>query len=139
MRKPVKYYFNAATEWIKRAEEDLRWTENNLKSGFFTQACFTAQQVAEKSLKAFLRKKRVEIDRKFKTHQLIPLLRRCQKFEKEFASLEKDCRILNEYYAPTRYPEILGLEFRGYGKEQASEALSLAKKVFEFVKKRLGN
>lgn len=137
MKKPVKYYFNAAKEWIKRAEEDIRWTENNINSGFFTQACFTAQQVAEKSLKAFLRKRGVEIDRRFKTHQLVLLLRRCQEFDQEFASLEKKCRILNEYYAPTRYPEILGLEFRGYGKEQATEALSLAKKVFEFVKRRL--
>lgn len=137
MDKPNKYYQNAAAIWFEKAQDDLAWTENNIKTGFYTQACFTAQQAAEKSLKAFLRRSKKEIDEKFKTHDLINLLNQCSRLDKDFAGLEESCRILTEYYAPTRYPEILGLEFRGYGKEQAEEALGLAKAVGEFTKKKL--
>lgn len=114
MNKPSKYYKNATLAWAEHAKDDIAWTENNIKSGFYTQACFTAQQVAEKSLKTFLRNHGQEIDKEFKTHHLANLLRQCRQFDKNFVTLEKTCCILNEYYAPTRYPEILGLEFRGY-------------------------
>lgn len=137
MGKPDIYYRNAAKQWIIRARDDILWTENNIRGGFYTQACFTAQQVAEKSLKAFLRRRSREIDKQFKTHQLINLLHQCSKIEKEFNNLESHCRILSEYYAPTRYPEILGLEFRGYGKEQAQEALNLSREILEFVEEKL--
>lgn len=137
MDKPNKYYQNAALSWITRAEDDIAWTKNNIESGFYSQACFTAQQIAEKALKAFLRSRRKEINRDFKIHQLLGLLRQCEKFDKDFRNLEENCRILNEYYAPTRYPEMLGLQFRGYGKNQAEEAFQLAKEIFEFVRERL--
>jgi HEPN domain-containing protein len=93
--------------------------------------------VVEKSLKAYLRSRRREIDNRFRTHQLTNLLYECIKFDQQFKNLEKDCRLLNEYYAPTRYPEILGLEFRGYEKDQAEEALKFAKEIYDFVEKRL--
>lgn len=135
--KPKEYYKKAASEWLKRAEEDIHWTEHNIKASFFTQACFTAQQVAEKSLKAFLRYKGKEIDREFKTHKLTKLLKICKKYDKKFSYLEKDCKVLNQYYAPTRYPEILGLDFSGYTKKEAEEALKLSKKIYNFVKQKL--
>lgn len=137
MGKPDIYYSNAAKQWIIRAKDDILWTENNIRGGFYTQACFTAQQVAEKSLKAFLRRRGKEIDKEFKTHQLINLLHQCSKIEKEFNKFEKHCRILNEFYAPTRYPEILGLDFRGYEEEQAQEALSLSKEILEFAGEKI--
>ncbi len=126
--KPKKYYEKAGYEWLKRAKEDLAWTEANIKNSFYTQACFTSQQSAEKALKAYLRFKGKEIDKEFKTHKLTKLLKMCQKFDIEFSKLEEDCKILNQYYAPTRYPEILGLSFSGYTKKEAQEALLLAKK-----------
>lgn len=137
MKKPDSYYLKASTEWLIRAKDDIAWTENNIKSGFYTQACFTAQQIAEKSLKAFLRRRGKEIDREFKTHQLVSLLKQCMRIQKDFAQFTSHCRILNEFYAPTRYPEILGLEFRGYGKEEAEEALNLSKEIYHFVEEIL--
>ncbi len=135
--KPDIYYQNAAKEWLARAKDDISWTESNIKSGFYTQACFTFQQVAEKSLKAYLRSQKKEIDKSLKTHQLSKLLHECRKFDSDFLSLLSNCRILNEYYAPTRYPEILGLEFRGYSQKQAHDALDLARQIFEFVERKL--
>ena len=137
MAKPDQYYKNAAKGWFERAADDLLWTANNIKTKFYTQACFTSQQSAEKALKAYLRSKRVEIDKSFKTHQLAKLLSYCVKIDRSFSALEANCRILNEYYAPTRYPEMLDLEFRDYTEKEADDAYGLAKEIVDFVKKKI--
>ena len=41
-----------ATDWLDQAENDLDWGRSSASSGFHSQACFIAQQVAEKALKA---------------------------------------------------------------------------------------
>jgi HEPN domain-containing protein len=124
MSKPDEYYFKATAQWLKKAEDDLGWTDANIENKFYTQACFTAQQVAEKALKAFLRRNKREVDKKFKTHQLIALLRQCEEFNTEFSGLDRKCRILDQYYTPTRYPEMFG-GFREYDIEQGEEARDL--------------
>ena len=40
--------------WLEQAQEDLRWAEDLAQRGGFHIACFLAQQVGEKALKAFL-------------------------------------------------------------------------------------
>ncbi|HID90798.1 TPA: HEPN domain-containing protein, partial [Candidatus Bathyarchaeota archaeon] len=42
-------------EWMKRAEHDLSVGEDLAKRSWYPDACFFAQQAAEKALKAFLR------------------------------------------------------------------------------------
>jgi len=40
--------------WWRKAKEDLKWTEANIREKIYYGACFSAQQSAEKALKAFL-------------------------------------------------------------------------------------
>src|SRR5260370_36325941 len=40
--------------WLEQAREDLRWAEDLAQRGGYHIACFLAQQVGEKALKAFL-------------------------------------------------------------------------------------
>ena len=40
--------------WLEQAQEDLRWAEDLAQRGGYHIACFLAQQVGEKALKAFL-------------------------------------------------------------------------------------
>ena len=40
--------------WLEQAFEDLKWAHHLTREGAFHLACFLAQQVAEKALKAFL-------------------------------------------------------------------------------------
>ena len=40
--------------WLEQAQEDLRWAEDLSRRGGYHIACFLAQQVGEKALKAFL-------------------------------------------------------------------------------------
>ena len=42
------------SRWLEQAREDLRWAELLAREGGFHVACFLAQQVAEKALKAYL-------------------------------------------------------------------------------------
>ncbi len=47
-------------DWIEEAEGDLRHAENDLNSGFYNWACFSAQQSAEKAVKAIFQKMHAE-------------------------------------------------------------------------------
>jgi HEPN domain-containing protein len=60
--------------WLRSAEEDLLWAEHNLRGKFYPQACFAAQQAAEKALKAYLLEKRGRFDKIHKT--FLPLMTR---------------------------------------------------------------
>ncbi len=41
-----------AKRWLRQAENDLEFARLGLREGFFSQACFLAQQSAEKAVKA---------------------------------------------------------------------------------------
>ena len=40
--------------WLEQAQEDLHWAQHLAGQGAYHLACFLAQQVTEKALKAFL-------------------------------------------------------------------------------------
>jgi HEPN domain-containing protein len=42
------------TRWLRQAQEDLHWADHLAAEGAHHLACFLAQQVTEKALKAFL-------------------------------------------------------------------------------------
>jgi len=87
--------------------------------------------MAEKYLKGFL----VARGKKFrKIHDLLYFLKKCQKIKKSFEELKKECGILTVYYIPTRYPGEYG-EF--YSEPKAREALKAAKKIKNFILKRI--
>ena len=46
--------FEEGMRWLEQANEDLRWTQDLAERGGYHIACFLAQQVGEKALKAFL-------------------------------------------------------------------------------------
>lgn len=57
--------------WLGQAEDDLRAARVLQAAGQAAQACFLAQQVGEKSIKALLAAE----DRDLRSHSLIALLR----------------------------------------------------------------
>ena len=119
------------TKWLERAENDLRAAHAILE--YYEDpptdtACYHAHQVAEKSLKAFLLKREGKLVR---THDLVELLNLCAAKEKGFARFKDDIQALNKYYIETRYPPDQPIK---YSKNEAEEAVSIAKKILEFVK-----
>ena len=122
----------ASKKWLSQAKQDLDWTRANLREKIWYGACFTAQQAAEKSLKAYLISKGKSI---FKTHDLGALVTISKKYDPEFEQIKEDCAILTNYYSPARYPDTA--EFMIFSKSKAEEALRLAREVFEFVERRI--
>ena len=122
-----------AEKWLSKAKEDLLWAEASFKDDFYASACFVTQQVAEKSLKAYLFSKRQEL---IKTHVLPRLLKNCLKFNKDFEELKTACEILSLYYTEARYPDDVDTSAFDT-KEKAKEAIDLAREVLDFIDKRI--
>lgn len=134
-----KLFTNSAKNWLAQAKADLSWAKHDFAGGQFRGCCFVCQQIAEKSLKAFLRSKKVAYSKKFKIHNLEKLLEFCLRFDSQFKELKVACQRLKHYYAPTRYPDVLAEQFKSYTKTQAQKALSDAKKIFQFVKAKISS
>lgn len=66
--------------WLNQALDDLAWTESNLKEKVWYGACFTAQQAAEKALKAYLIYQGKAMK---KIHDLGALLQKCINIDSE--------------------------------------------------------
>lgn len=118
--------------WLAKAEDDLRWTEANIREEIHYGACFTAQQAAEKALKAFLLENAAQAR---KIHDLGAILEECIVIDGSFLSLRETILPLVDYYIQTRYPD--ASEFMQYTKEKAEDALKRAQQVVNFVKQKL--
>jgi len=119
--------------WFKTAQEDLLWAKHDLGAKFYSRVCFICQQVGEKALKSYLFSQKETLVR---THDLLKLLKICQKHDSSFLKLKKNCNILTDYYIDTRYPDIWDIT-RFEDKKLAEEALKLAGEISEFVKRKI--
>jgi len=118
-----------AANWFEFARTDLQVAELALTAGLFNQACFHAHQAVEKLLKGFIlaRGKRVP-----RTHSLVDLGRLAQElgFPQE---LRNKILILNGYYLPTRYPDAIPDLSHLPTRDEAQEAISLAKEAWQWI------
>lgn len=87
---------------------------------------FHCQQAAEKSLKAYLTWQDEVFE---KTHSLVALVGMCLKFTLEFNELRTAAAVLTPYAVTTRYPG----DLPEISKQEAGEALGLARKTWEFI------
>ena len=121
-------------DWLSSAENDLAWGHDNLAHGFYAQACYISQQVAEKSLKAlaFFR----GYDR-VKSHSVVAIVRELG----INGLIEERGKRLDQYYIPARYPDAFpsGAPHEFFSKEQADEALGFAQEIFHHVEKIINN
>lgn len=128
-----KSTYEFSLEWLKIAEDDLKWAKHSFKGNMYSRVCFVSQQVAEKSLKGFLY---FEDKRAPKTHKLVDLAKLCRKIDPDFKLINKHISILDPFYLGTRYPDIGDIE-RFDKKDLAERAIESAEKVLEFVKGKL--
>ena len=122
--------------WLQQAMEDLRWTDELTQRGGYYLACFLAQQVAEKSLKAFLYAKGLEI---VLGHSVERLTREAAEWEPSIEEQARRWAVLDSYYVPTRYPNSVPgtIPARVYTADAAQGALALAREVVAWVKARM--
>ena len=120
-------------EWILKAESDWKVGRDEFatKNPMTDAVCFHMQQCAEKYLKAFLVFHGRELKR---THVLEELIRLCAEIDPEFMTLfEAGVHRLTDYAVTMRYPgDVLFPPL-----EEAREAITLAERVRDFVRKKL--
>lgn len=107
-----------------------------LREGLFHLVCFHAQQAAEKGLKAHLVFRRKTVPR---AHHLVDLLQHCVREGLRGRGLDAACKILDQYYLPTRYPDALvgSLPEERPSRVHASEAIRLAERILRAVKRAM--
>ena len=119
--------------WLKHAHSELRFGGLALENGFYAQACFIAQQVAEMALKAIAYYRRADA---VKAHSIKNISQALGINGK----IETYGRKLDMYYTSTRCPDalpdnIVPAEF--FTVEQAREALQMAKEILEIADKEV--
>ena len=119
--------------WIRQTEDDLRAARLLQEAGQSAQACFLSQQVGEKAIKALLAAE----DRDLRSHSLTALLRT---LDEELAlRWQRQARVLDKLYAPTRYPDALGDELPAdvFGPEDGAAALQAAGELLDWAAHQL--
>ncbi len=120
---------SAADRWLRFAKEDLRMAELARENGLHAQACFHAQQVAEKVLKGYLKGQGKQVPR---THSIVDLARLAAK-EKLPRGLARRLSALDAFYLTTRYPDAVPSDKDRPGEGEADEALYLAREVLRWA------
>lgn len=117
-------------DWVVKAENDFKMVQLALreKTPITDGACFHTQQCAEKYLKAMLVMKGKSFP---KTHDLIELMRLCEKAGIIVPIAEDPLDKLSDWAATARYPSAIPTLL------EAREALETAKTVRKFARKFL--
>jgi HEPN domain-containing protein len=90
-----------SADWIAQAQRDLQHARHDVESGYFEWACFSAQQSAEKAVKAVSQKLGVETWGISVADLLTTLARSHEVAE----SLREAGLALDKAYIPSRYPD----------------------------------
>ena len=117
-------------DWMDQAESDLRHARSDVAGGYFDWACFSAQQAAEKAVKAVFQRMGAEAW----GHSVADLLtelaaRRTVPERLHEAGLE-----LDKAYIPTRYPNAhpSGAPRTRYTRAEAERLISYADEILKF-------
>jgi len=119
--------------WLRQAGDDYRFGRTALAGGFYAQACFVAQQAAEKAVKAvhYGRTGRPVIG-----HSVHVLLRRLNARAGVTAELLALAGELDQYYVSARYPDALPgvAPVDAFSIDQARAALSAAHRIVRWAR-----
>ena len=118
--------------WLRQAQDDYRFGRAALAGRFHAQACFIAQQVAEKAVKAVHYKLS---GRPVIGHSVQALLKRLNaraQVTEELVTLGGE---LDQYYVSTRYPDALPgvVPSDAFSAAQARSALRAASRILRWA------
>ena len=117
-------------EWLKKAERDYKSARVLIAADeeLYGAACFHAQQLAEKALKALLTARNIEFT---KTHNLLLLSRLLNDTEINIHNEALDR--LKDHAVEARYPG----DYDEPERPEAEEALRIAIEIYELVKLKI--
>jgi len=117
-------------DWMDQAEWDLRHAGNDLEHGFYDWACFSAQQAAEKAVKAVFQKMGAEAW----GHSVADLLKELNRSLSVPEDLIDGAFELDKAYIPARYPNAhpTGSPQERYTKGEAQRLIRHAEEIIRF-------
>ena len=125
---------NRYADWLAQAERDIERAVIDIQFEYWEWACFTAQQAAEKAVKALLMKRGLTAW----GHSITPMLRRLSEITAP-PNLIHQAQLLDTFYIPTRYPNGFaeGKPADYYNERNAREAVDAARDIIRFCKDHL--
>lgn len=119
-----------AKDWMRQALQDLDHARLSLKNGHYEWACFSAQQAAEKAVKALYESMNMEAW----GHSISRMLK--ELLEKVPENLVSKAKELDRHYIPTRYPNFHseGAPMDYYSRVDAERAIEYATEIIEFCR-----
>ncbi|MDR7482190.1 MAG: HEPN domain-containing protein [Armatimonadota bacterium] len=117
-------------DWLDAALADLEHARSDRARGFYNWACFSAQQAAEKAVKAVFQKLGAEAW----GHSVADLLRELDRQRPVPAELMDRALELDKAYIPTRYPNAhpSGSPADRYTDTEAGRLIGHAQAIAEF-------
>jgi len=122
-------------DWLGQAKRDLNHAKNACEDKDFEWSCFSAQQAAEKAVKAVF----LYLHGEGWGHSVYGLLKALREKVKIPKNLLEAAKILDKHYIPTRYPNGFerGIPADYYTKREAQEAIKHAREIIKFCQSYL--
>lgn len=119
-----------SADWMDQARGDLDHARSDLEREFYEWACFSAQQAAEKAVKAVFQKLGAEAW----GHSVADLLQELSARYPVPESLREAALELDKAYIPTHYPNAhpSGSPRRRYTRTEAARMVAYAEQIVEF-------
>ena len=117
-------------DWLDEAKGDLNHARNDMKGNFYNWACFSAQQSAEKAIKAVFQRMGAEAW----GHSVADLIKELAKKHDIPEELFDKALELDKAYIPTRYPNAhpSGSPRSRYTIEEAKRLIGYAERIVKF-------
>ena len=122
-------------DWLRQSRKDLSHSKKSLEMEDFEWACFSAQQSAEKAVKAVYQSIRAYAH----GHSVSTLLQRLPRRARPDARMIMEAKLLDRHYIPTRYPNShpQGAPMDYYTKQDAMEAVRIAERIIRHCSNRI--
>ena len=126
---------NRSQDWLEQAQRDLAHAEHSQNAGYHEWACFSAQQAAEKAVKAL----HLHLKQEAWGHIVARLLSELPDDLAMPQDLVEKGRVLDNFYVPTRYANghPSGAPFEHYGPLQSEQAILYAREIIGFVRDQM--
>jgi HEPN domain-containing protein len=125
---------NRYHDWFAQGKRDLNKAQSDIQHEYWEWACFTAQQAAEKAVKALL----MYCGKDAWGHAITPMLRAMADLNVPVQLIEF-AQLLDTFYIPTRYPNgfAQGKPADYYNATKAHEAHNAAGNIIQFCQDHL--
>ena len=117
-------------DWMDQAEGDLAHARSDVRGGFYDWACFSAQQAAEKAVKAVFQRMGAEAW----GHAVADLMTELEARHAVPTSLREAALELDKAYIPTRHPNAhpAGAPRTRYTRTEAERLIGYAADIIKF-------